>query len=326
MFSRLSLTKLLHAPFTQNPLQVLSQGADMERLARFLWSLPSCDHLNKNESVLKAKAVVAFNRGNFKSDPDLPACSGERGARIVQVMKYHGLILQTFSLGKAQRLLERRVRTEDKLSSAFIQSDPDLVTSSGERVLVTKSEWSLNRGQNTVNFLYRGKIILFTKRGATKSGPLGAVGKYRVRKKFPLPRTIWDGDETSYCFKEKSRTVLRDWYAHNPYPSPREKRELAEATGLTTTQSDPDLPACSGERVLAGKSGCSVYRGQILLICYFGGRLSCRSKINTVYTCVREKVRLAAREDIKNLVPIHSDPDLVTSSGKGFWSINRGGH
>ena len=31
-------------------------------------------------------------------------------------------------------------------------------------------------------------------------------------------------------------SVLRDWYAHNPYPSPREKRELAEATGLTTTQ------------------------------------------------------------------------------------------
>lgn len=41
--------------------------------------------------------------------------------------------------------------------------------------------------------------------------PLGAVGKYRVRRKFPLPRTIWDGEETSYCFKEKSRSVLRDW-------------------------------------------------------------------------------------------------------------------
>lgn len=65
---------------------------------------------------------------------------------------------------------------------------------------------------------------------------MGAVGKYRVRRKFPLPRTIWDGEETSYCFKEKSRSVLRDWYKHNPYPSPREKRELAEATGLTTTQ------------------------------------------------------------------------------------------
>lgn len=35
--------------------------------------------------------------------------------------------------------------------------------------------------------------------------PLGAVGKYRVRRKFPLPRTIWDGEETSYCFKVKIR-------------------------------------------------------------------------------------------------------------------------
>ena len=64
----------------------------------------------------------------------------------------------------------------------------------------------------------------------------GAVDKYRLRRKYPLPRTIWDGEETSYCFKEKSRQVLREWYNHNPYPSPREKRELSEATGLTTTQ------------------------------------------------------------------------------------------
>lgn len=39
-----------------------------------------------------------------------------------------------------------------------------------------------------------------------------------------------------FYLKEKSRSVLRDWYTHNPYPSPREKRELAEGTGLTTTQ------------------------------------------------------------------------------------------
>lgn len=30
---------------------------------------------------------------------------------------------------------------------------------------------------------------------------MGAVGKYRIRRKFPLPRTIWDGEETSYCFR-----------------------------------------------------------------------------------------------------------------------------
>lgn len=65
---------------------------------------------------------------------------------------------------------------------------------------------------------------------------LGAVAKYRIRRKFPLPHTIWDGEETSYCFKEKSRNLLREWYHQNPYPSPRDKRQLAEITGLTITQ------------------------------------------------------------------------------------------
>ena len=46
--------------------EVLQQSGNIERLGRFLWSLPACDHLHKNESVLKAKAVVAFHRGNFK--------------------------------------------------------------------------------------------------------------------------------------------------------------------------------------------------------------------------------------------------------------------
>ena len=46
--------------------EVLQNSGNVERLARFLWSLPACEHLHKNESVLKAKAVVAFHRGHFK--------------------------------------------------------------------------------------------------------------------------------------------------------------------------------------------------------------------------------------------------------------------
>eukprot|EP00095_Tigriopus_kingsejongensis_P000831 maker-scaffold63_size435493-snap-gene-2.18 protein:Tk00831 transcript:maker-scaffold63_size435493-snap-gene-2.18-mRNA-1 annotation:"hypothetical protein AND_000140" len=65
---------------------------------------------------------------------------------------------------------------------------------------------------------------------------LGAVDKYRLRRKFPLPRTIWDGEETVYCFKEKSRNSLKDMYKHNRYPTPDEKRTLAKKTGLTMTQ------------------------------------------------------------------------------------------
>lgn len=56
--------------FTQEQVacvcEVLLNGGNIDRLARFLWSLPACDHLHKNESVLKAKATVAFHRNNYK--------------------------------------------------------------------------------------------------------------------------------------------------------------------------------------------------------------------------------------------------------------------
>ncbi|XKL62876.1 hypothetical protein PGB90_002709 [Kerria lacca] len=159
--------------FTQEQVacvcEVLQQSGNIERLGRFLWSLPACEKLHKNESVLKAKAIVAFHRGNFKD--------------LYRILESHQF--SPHNHPKLQALW---------LKAHYVEA---------ERL--------------------RGR-------------PLGAVGKYRVRRKFPLPRTIWDGEETSYCFKEKSRSVLRDWYNQNPYPSPREKRELAETTGLTTTQ------------------------------------------------------------------------------------------
>lgn len=159
--------------FTQEQVacvcEVLQQSGNIERLGRFLWSLPACEKLHKNESVLKAKAMVAFHRGNFKD--------------LYRLLESH-----QFS-----------PHNHPKLQALWLKA----------------------------HYVEAEKL---------RGRPLGAVGKYRVRRKFPLPRTIWDGEETSYCFKEKSRSVLRDWYAHNPYPSPREKRELAEATGLTTTQ------------------------------------------------------------------------------------------
>ncbi|ELW71127.1 Homeobox protein SIX5 [Tupaia chinensis] len=62
------------------------------------------------------------------------------------------------------------------------------------------------------------------------------VDKYRLRKKFPLPKTIWDGEETVYCFKERSRAALKACYRGNRYPTPDEKRRLATLTGLSLTQ------------------------------------------------------------------------------------------
>jgi len=166
-------TSLSSFGFTQEQVacvcEVLEQSGSVDRLARFLWSLPPCEHLHRNESVLKAKALVYFHRGNFKD--------------LYKILE--GFQFNAHNHPKLQMLW---------MKAHYIEAEK-----------------------------LRGR-------------PLGAVGKYRIRRKYPLPRTIWDGEETSYCLKDKSRQVLRDWYTHNPYPSPREKRELAEATGLTTTQ------------------------------------------------------------------------------------------
>jgi hypothetical protein len=51
-----------------------------------------------------------------------------------------------------------------------------------------------------------------------------------------MPRTIWDGEQKTHCFKERTRSLLREWYLQDPYPNPGKKRELAQATGLTPTQ------------------------------------------------------------------------------------------
>ncbi|KAF5897659.1 homeobox protein SIX2-like, partial [Clarias magur] len=158
--------------------EVLLQSGSIDRLSSFLRSVPplstcpASSYLGSQhnvESVLKARAAVAFHQGQFS---------------------------------ELYSLIEGNV---------FSPSSHSLLQQLWLRARYLEAE------------LQRGR-------------PLGAVGKYRVRRKFPLPRTIWDGEETSYCFKEKSRCVLREWYCRKPYPSPREKRDLALATGLTATQ------------------------------------------------------------------------------------------
>ena len=60
---------------------------------------------------------------------------------------------------------------------------------------------------------------------------------YKLNLKFPLcGRTIWDGEQKTHCFKERTRGHLRESYLQDPYPNPSKKRELAQATGLTPTQ------------------------------------------------------------------------------------------
>eukprot|EP00058_Branchiostoma_floridae_P003671 XP_002589159.1 SIX class homeodomain transcription factor [Branchiostoma floridae] len=153
--------------------ETLEESGDIERLGRFLWSLPvapgAADALNKNEAVLRARAVVAFHTGNFRD--------------LYHILENHRFTKESHA--KLQAMwLEAHYQEAEKL---------------------------------------RGR-------------PLGPVDKYRVRKKFPLPRTIWDGEQKTHCFKERTRSLLREWYLQDPYPNPQKKRELAQATGLTPTQ------------------------------------------------------------------------------------------
>uniref|UniRef100_A0A672RH05 Homeobox protein SIX4-like n=1 Tax=Sinocyclocheilus grahami TaxID=75366 RepID=A0A672RH05_SINGR len=166
---------ILDTPVATGMLQVacvceaLQQGGNVDRLARFLWSLPQSDLLRGNESILRAQALVAFHQARYQE--------------LYSILESHSF------------------------SPSCHSALQDL--------------W------------YKAR---YTEAEKARGRPLGAVDKYRLRRKFPLPRTIWDGEETVYCFKERSRNALKDLYKQNRYPSPAEKRNLAKITGLSLTQ------------------------------------------------------------------------------------------
>lgn len=58
-----------YLPFNTEQVQCLCealyQKGDVERLASFLWSLPVSDAFRGNESVLRARAAVAYHHGMF---------------------------------------------------------------------------------------------------------------------------------------------------------------------------------------------------------------------------------------------------------------------
>ncbi|XP_001654439.2 homeobox protein six1b isoform X1 [Aedes aegypti] len=149
--------------------EALQQQGDIEKLATFLWSIPQNELISSNESLLRARCMVAYHRGAFH--------------------ELYALLESHFYSPKHH---------------------PDL-----------QNLWFKAHYREAEKV--RGRL-------------LGAVDKYRLRKKYPLPKTIWDGEETVYCFKEKSRNALKDCYTRNRYPTPDEKKTLAKKTGLTLTQ------------------------------------------------------------------------------------------
>lgn len=164
-------------PFSEEQIskvcERLEECGDVERLSRFLWSLPNTPGvrklINNDEKILRARALVAYHNQYFHE-------------------LYY--ILENFRFGKS---------SHSKLQAMWLEAH----YMEAERL--------------------RGR-------------PLGPVDKYRVRKRFPLPRTIWDGEQKTHCFKERTRKLLREFYLKDPYPSPSKKRDLADATHLTITQ------------------------------------------------------------------------------------------
>ena len=65
---------------------------------------------------------------------------------------------------------------------------------------------------------------------------LNAVDRYRLRKRKPFPRTIWNGDQSRHLFKESSRSLLQEYFDKNPYPTPEEKRDLTSKSQLSYSQ------------------------------------------------------------------------------------------
>ncbi|XP_029183113.1 homeobox protein SIX6-like [Acropora muricata] len=166
---------MLPCPFSSNQVaqvcQFLQNTGEIDRLSRFLWSLPTQmdNDVKTSETILISKAVVYFRQENFK-----------------------------------------------------------------ELYAILEGNKFSKENHEALQCLWRTAHYIEAER--QRGRPLGAVGKYRVRRKFPLPRTIWDGEETTYCFKEKSRSILNKAYNENPYPTPGEKCELAKMTDLTITQ------------------------------------------------------------------------------------------
>ncbi len=76
----------------------------------------------------------------------------------------------------------------------------------------------------------------YTEAEATRKRALGPVEKHRIRRKFPPPRTIWDGEATLYCFKERTRKALLHLFSVTRYPNIEQKLEIISTTGLSMTQ------------------------------------------------------------------------------------------
>jgi len=86
---------------------------------------------------------------------------------------------------------------------------------------------------------YQDEQVRLDKERKSKKLPhrtMGPVDKYRIRKKYQLPATIWDGMPIKKGYRESSRDLMRKFYERNNYPTLEERRLIAEQSGLNIEQ------------------------------------------------------------------------------------------
>ena len=153
--------------FTQEQVacvcEVLQQGGNIDRLARFLWSLPACEHLHKNESVLKAKAVVAFHRGNFK---ELYKIMESNTFSVHNHPKLQALWLKAHYI-EAEKLRGRPLVLSESIVSGGSFPSPEPSGMERRRVTVSRR----NRGLFWENGMHTIPTHLLGKRGSCQKGP-----------------------------------------------------------------------------------------------------------------------------------------------------------
>lgn len=123
--------------------------------------------------MLKAKAVVAFHRGQYKD--------------LYRLLEHH-----QFSPHNHAKLQALWLKGEYKKLNNLLKTFYCFIFLLKKKVICITLSFFFLVTNLTAHYVEAEKL---------RGRPLGAVGKYRVRRKFPLPRTIWDGEETSYCFK-----------------------------------------------------------------------------------------------------------------------------
>ncbi|CAG2109872.1 unnamed protein product [Medioppia subpectinata] len=176
--------------------QAMQQADKIKKLEEFMGSLPSNDQIMRNEEMLRVRAAVAFNNKNF--------------TELYRILESHQFHADHHK--ELQRLWHEAHYEQLAIKSHQFHAD---------------HHKELQRLWHEAHY---------EQLAISRNRKLGAVDKYRIRKKYPLPHTIWDGDEFVYCFKEKSRAELKRSYEMARYPSPEEKKKLAKITGLTSTQ------------------------------------------------------------------------------------------